>query len=373
MEILFVNIQNIFKLAAAGLGSIGIVLTVFENYRHFSIVLEENYWTMLTIAWILSAASVWPGPERKTVIGPQATYRVSRLKKGLRYKWVFLITVLFLAVGYYRHYIISTPTPGNRPILEPGGIPLPLGFYTSVVFKHSSSEGPKLLQFSLMSEKTLYTQILTTYKLPYGVVDRLYAGMCADDFDVAASLQALRNYAKNSGKGKLLKYIDNEKQLKDLIKEHPNEAKELLPSKSEWQRFERLDYNAILSWVRNCVGIFFPVFLITIENSADQSILVTKVIYNVYKIETGRGQERTGPLIPTASYAHRIKIHKGAQQFSLTPGFNIPAKQNGSFEIQLWTDAIETSVDLDMDVEFTTNKGSVKTSRFHLVFEVVSR
>src|ERR1044071_1117886 len=110
------NIQRAFKFATTGLGSLGLVLSIFENYRHFSVAIDENYWTVLAIAWALSVTAIWPDAAPKVILGPTSTYKKSLLYKVSKYKWIFAVTLVFLISGYYRWHTLTTSHPGKRPV-----------------------------------------------------------------------------------------------------------------------------------------------------------------------------------------------------------------------------------------------------------------
>jgi hypothetical protein len=363
--------SNILKMAAGALGSLGLVLSAIENFHHLSILIEENYWATILIGWVLAVAAVWPDPFPRRVLGPHASYYDGRLKKLIRYKWVYAITLLFLAVSYYRHHLLTTIEKGPRPVIEPGRV----GALTpSAVYGQTRPKNPKLLQFNLVPDKTSYVESSGSYKLPYGIIERLYSGECIEEFDTSEALSALGRYAKDHEKSSLLPFIKTEEQLKQLVRDHPKRADELIPKRGEWEKLSATDARAIRSWIRSCIGIFFPVFVVSIQNPFDQELLVTKARYNIYGIRKDRGEALAAPLIPSAVYVHKIVAKEGSQEIWLTPaGFNIPPKANGSFELQLWTDQPEVSATLTMDIEFITSAGMIKTSRFDVVFSALPK
>lgn len=361
-----------FKALAAALGLLGLLATVAENFRHFHSALEEYYWYVLAVAWILSIAAVRPQPSSTKVRGPHDTYRIPLTRLFLRYIWIILITVVFLVVGLYRYHIIYTPEPGERPVIKPGEVQTQPSrsheWSFGSVYAQSRSSKPRLLQFNLVSEKTSYIKTDNQYDLPMETVNRVVLRECDSNFNPGPALKSLRDYAKAAGKESLLKFISSEDQLKKLIKDHPGRAKELIPTQAELSKMNQSDSAAIMSWMRNCVGILFPVFIVVIENPSDQDLVVTSVKYNYYSIIGATGVEGAAPLYPTASYVHKLEPQAGgSQQIDLLPGFNLPSRQNGSLELQLWTD-VSADKYLMMDIEFITSKGTIKTDRFWLVF-----
>lgn len=363
--------NKVFKVLAAVLGLLGLLATAAENFRHFHSALEEYYWYVLVVAWILAVVAVWPHSPTTAVRGPHHSYRLSLTRLLLKYIWIILISIGFLAVGFYRYRITYTPEPGDRPVIKPGDVrvqPRSNEWPFASVYAQSRQSRPRLLQFNLVSEKTSYIKTENEYDLPSETLKRALIGECSADFNARLALRALRSYAKASGKESLLKFLGTEEQLRRLIKDHPNRVIDLMPTKAEMSAMNRSDYAAIMSWKRNCVGILFPVFMVVIENPFDQALAVTGVKYHYYKLLGTTGVQGAAPLYPTAVYVHELKPQAGgSHQLDLSPGFNIPARQNGSLELQLWTNA---SADLYvlMDIEFITSRGTIKTNTFTLVF-----
>jgi len=369
--------NKLFKVLAAALGLLGLLATTAENFRQFHSALEEYYWYVLGVAWVLSIAAAWPQPLNTRVGGPQDTYQVPLTKFFRRYSWLILISLLFLGVGFYRYYVTYTPEPGKRPFIGPGEVrtqPSRSEWSFATVYAQSQPVGPRILQFHLIPEKTSYIKTDNQhdfYDLPKQTLTRFVAEECEPNFNPTPALKALRTYAKSAGKESLLKFIESEAQLKRLVKDHPQRVRELIPSKAEQKALNESDYAAIISWMRDCVGILFPVFIVVLENPLDQDLVVLSVRYNYHNIVSFKGVEGAAPLFPAASYVHKLDpVRDRPQQIELVPGFNIPARRNGSFELQLWTETAGKY--FLMDIEFVTNRGSVRTNRFTLSVPVTA-
>jgi hypothetical protein len=367
--------SKVLKSLAAALGFVGLLATAVENFRHFHSALEEYYWYVLVVAWVFSIVAFWPPSPPISVRGPHRTYRPSLTGLLVKYIWIILISIGFLAVGFYRYRITNTPEPGVRPVIKPGDVRIqPLRFNVwpfGAVYAQTRERRPRLLQFNLISEKTSYVKTNNGYDIPNEALRRAMTGECGSDFDATLALRALRSYAKVSGKESLLKFLSSEGQLRNLIKDHPNRATELMPTKAEMNAMNQSDYAAIMSWKRDCVGIFFPVFMVVVENPFDQDLAITTIKYNYYKVLGSTGIQGATPLNPTATYVHKLEPDAGTSQtVDLLPGFNIPAKRNGSLELQLWT-VFSSDEYVVMDIEFITSRGSFKTDRFTLVFRSI--
>lgn len=368
-----------FKLSAAVLGSLGLVVSVVENFRHLSVSLEENFWTVLIISFVLSLAAAWPESRNQRPLGFKVAYK-SRVKFSLwKYRWILVITLIFLGAGYYRYHVVNSRGTGEGPIVKPGDIPLEPASSLSLVpsaYAYAPSRRPKLVSFTLRREKTLYIESKKSGKKMYELSGDFVRGKCTQEFDGGSALLALRAYAKQSNKQHILKYIESKEQLESLVANHPDIAKELMPATIEWSKLNRADYFAILNWVRNCVGIFFPVFIVTIENPTGQDLLVTGINYNILKLDifppTDSPSRPSGPLTPTVTYTHQLVNKLGVQPHTIASPFSIPANSSGAFELQLHAKG-ETGIGriiFTMNIEIVTNQSSIKTDTFLLNFNM---
>ena len=373
------NIGKSFRLSAAVLGSLGLVVSVIENFRHISVSLEQNFWVVLIIAFVLSLAAAWPESSSQRSLGFKDTFKPHIKFPLWKYRWIVVITLIFLAASYYRYHVVNSRGTGERPIVKPGDIPLEPTSSLSLVpsaYAYTPSQGPKLVSFTLRPEKTLYVETsgqspMKFYHLSADLVWPIRRGGCNQEFDGKSALLALRAYAIQSNKQYILKYIESEKQLESLVADHPKIATELMPSKIEWSKLSRTDYFAILNWARNCVGIFFPVFIVTIENPTNRDLLVTKIDYKILRLlydEPAAGMHPSESLTPTATYTHQLAGKLGIQSYPITPPFRIPANSSGSFELQLHADndMHEDGVTFTMNVEFLTNQSVIRTDTFLL-------
>jgi hypothetical protein len=369
------------RLSAAALGSLGLVVSVIENFRHFSVALEENFWTFLVVSLVLSLAAVWPESNNRRPLGFNVT---TKSRAGLllwKYCWVMVITLIFLGAGYYRYHIVNSKGSGERPVVKPGDIPLEPAASLSLIpsaFAQTRAQRPRLSAFTLRREKTLYIEDTESGKKLYSLSGELMGpinrGKCAQDFDGPSDLVALKAYAVQADKQEVLKYIETEKQLESLVADHPDIARKLMPTKTEWSKLSRADYFAVLNWVRNCVGIAFPVFIATIENPTNRDILITGINYNVSKIAYFPPVESPptpfGPLTPTATYTYQLAIKQGVQSQTIEPPFRVPANSSESLELQLHskTDPSYSGITYTMNIEFVTNQSSITTDVFLLHF-----
>jgi hypothetical protein len=383
---------NISKTLASVLGSLGLVLSTVSNFHQFSTTFDENFWVVLIISFVLSVAAAWPETTPTRVLGLKETYRPSQKKQFLRYRWIIIIILVSLGVGLYRYHVVKTKTSGDAPKIKPGEIPLEPGLSipsSLTAYAQTQRNSPKLIQFTLRSEKTLFLEtnladsswgyslkdsgmnsLSKVYELSWELAKPIQSGRCNKDFDAGNALRVLRSYSRNNNKSYLLKYLESEDQVKSLKANHPDIVNALKPSRAEWGKLDREDYYAILNWSRNCIGIYFPVFLVVIENPTNRDLLISEIKYdikNLIPMDGGVGVP-SGPLTPTATYSLPITEHVGIKSHGISPPFRIPPASSGSFELQLYlNESQHTQVGFVLNVEFLTNQSPIKSDRFFLV------
>ena len=59
------NLGKLFKLGAAVLGSLGLLATTSENLLGIVDLIQQNFWLILSIAWLLSIVAIWPNQSLK--------------------------------------------------------------------------------------------------------------------------------------------------------------------------------------------------------------------------------------------------------------------------------------------------------------------
>lgn len=179
---------------------------------------------------------------------------------------------------------------------------------------------------------------------------------------------ALQYMARQRGRLDLLPFIQTEDQIRVLRVERPEVVNELIPTTAEWQKMSLTTYEAMNQWLLHCIGIPWPAWTVTFENTSDQDQLITRVIYRI----TGRGSARGGEgglVSPKATYIHQIDWIVGDQEVKLLRYFAIPAKANASFELQLTTAHPDSGMVWDMQIFFVIDeeRGGVSTDSFGLI------
>ena len=354
-------------------------------------------------------------------IQPAQTARSAKPKVGMsRLGWVALIAaslglVLWLATSLVRPNVASEPptatvetlaptatgtetaAPTVTATITPNSTPKPVRVSEVPPVSASSihaldtkpiAEQPirkstviRLRQFELYSPSTSFIEsmeprfaagpMVKTYLSNYDITAGILTNGCA--YPAMESLsrirQALRRYAEQTDKANLLSFIETDEQIPMLSQSYPEIARQLIPQSSEWFERSPADREAYSLWLVNCVGVPFPVFLVTIENISDQEQLLTKVVYRVSDTGMILGGE-SGVLSPEAVYVHAIDKAPN-QEASLNPPFRIAAKSNASFVLQLTPKAAlanECGLAWIMKIYFVVDeeRGGVSTDEFQL-------
>jgi hypothetical protein len=229
-----------------------------------------------------------------------------------------------------------------------------------------------LRQFALDTTVSSYTfsEYDNTYEADFYRMDWMRTHGClpeAENF-LPRIKSALQNRARQLGQEDLLPYIQTEEQIRTLGMERPEVANELMPITSEWQEMSLTEYEVMSQWQLNCIGIPWPAWNITIENTSDQEQVITKVIYRTYEIDYVLGGEY-GLVSPEVTYVHQIDWIKGDQEAQLVPTFKIPPRSSGSFELQLTTAYPDWGRRWNMQIFFVIDgeRGAVSTETFNLI------
>lgn len=353
------------------LGAAALALTTAESLLQLGTLLERSFWPVLLVSWVVLAVTLWP-EQQKREAGFKPTSR-SPKHWLFRFRWVLLATGLCLVVAVHHAWDVYGKSEGSHPY--PGPIPPLSALIGGSVYANELKE-PVVTRFSLVEDKTSFRESLQpkfgagprikTYSLSYDLMRPIWDGRCRYGFDDLSAQRALESFALGNGRVNLIKYIDSPKAVRRLVKDHPDKASELLPRGSEWRTLSPFEYEAILGWVRECIGIPYPVFNITLENRAKRPLLVTALVYNVSEVGQVMGGE-PGPLSPRVRYVHELKYEAGTQRRELSSVFEIPPEGARAFELQLETKHPDLGLCWLVRIDIETNQGTVSTEEFQLI------
>lgn len=361
------------KLLGLG-GTLGLVLTTTEQMVGIHGSLHERFWLIWFIALAALLAAVWP--RRR----PKAGFDVARKPNLASYRWVIAVCLAFLAVGALRYWEVRRSVSGPRPVVPtiPPALILPI----ALVNTPDLPTQVDLVSFRLQREKTSYTgtekffgpdpyvdpfEECRPYDIAYDDLDiDAVLALPGGDFpplDIRRIRRALQRRAKTTDQRDLLKYIQSDKLVRTLVPRRPDIATRLIPRSEEWPLLSKQDYKDLLHWLRNCVGIFRPVFLVMIRNRATQPIYVTEVVYHVLEADQFKDSvPGAGPATPSAIYSHKIIPRATMQRRFLDKPFRIPKEDLGLFELEI---DLETFGGgpwyVNLRVEFVTTVGSATT------------
>jgi hypothetical protein len=216
-------------------------------------------------------------------------------------------------------------------------------------------------------------------------------------------LEGLRRFVQRAGRPAMLRYLTSTNSLNSLASSGDPVLRQIMPRGGDWHRVDAADRDVILDWMRGCVGIFFPVFTITLYNPNSYEVSVPSVRY--YVIAASPGEAGAGmfaySLFPVATYAHTIRVMPGtgprqayrpslplpsefgwdegslrrdragnilvappARRTLQNPTPVIPARGHVSFELQIASEEGGLLGDVLMNIELVTSAGSVRTGEF---------
>lgn len=249
------------------------------------------------------------------------------------------------------------------------------------------AEAPILSNFKLNSIKTSFIETnqgfggeadaasYRTFKLNPDIYDvtasfksgspKCMCGWESQDYDRTAD--ALKRYTDITGEQHLKKYLSTFVWMEFLPQKYPDVAQQLIPRINEWGKLSPSDYNTILRWVKCCIGIPYPTFLISIRNPNETELIIQKIKFNVKDIDQIKPIEE-GIEGPKATYVFQLDYKIGSQVKDLPlGGFKIPAKKTSTFEVQLFTNHPEAGLCWLMNMEFITDVGNCSTKDFQLI------
>ena len=122
----------------------------------------------------------------------------------------------------------------------------------------------------------------------------------------------------------------------------------------------------MLFFIKQCIGIPYPFFLLTLENERTSELVVTAIVYRVRSIGQIAGGE-SGPLGAKVTYVHELDYKVGNQRHDLDMPFYVAPNPASSFALQLWTDHPDVGMTWAMRIRLVTNQCSIETDEFQLI------
>lgn len=352
-------------------GGIALLLcAAATNFTSRSTPWDGIFWELLLVGWISCLVALWP----RRLPAPQA-----RRQYGV----ILAATSLALAAGGWRYYDTHYRRV-DAPDLDPGPIPPPAhGSIWRLLegVAHANPNAPPssiAISFSLDEKKTTVVQTRITgsngneqslYEAPLQVLRSLRTKGCLPSFEPAAerSRTALKRFAiaarPDAG---LAKFLD-EGSFMTLTLRRQDVVGKLLPRGEEWRTLPRSDYEAILEWVVQCIGIRHPVFLVTVTNRSRQDALLSRIDYTVLDTLHGRSTDPGGPVSPNVTYTHVIPFRRGSFPQPLNPPFRVAAGATATFVLQLRPDLAQAGLSYTMKPVFVTDQGSISLEPFRVV------
>ena len=446
------NVGSIVKGAAALIGGLGLLTTAVAQVSEIEGLLERHLWPLLSIAWVLLTAALWPGPERRRKRRtPNSSVLLVR-----QYGGVAAATIAVLCIGSWRLWEVRRASgPSGSLHLQGADLSEPRTLLTPPPLTLRPDAPPQVVQFMLDTRKTVYSsepyedeplknvEVWGIRSLGGGDDDyergidywHKYVApnvelsgpneefltsfalrrRCRSFLQTTKTREALRRFVSRSDRAGLAKYIEGD--LSTLAIRRQDIVAKLMPTDAEWASVRAAgDEEAILGWIDNCVGLPYPVVLVTLANPNGAAAVVSAVRYWVIDSQHSCAAGDTPELLwPVFRYRHGIPPH-GADveqerwvaypaasralrrylaerdesrdytktpapvakamvppptEYALAPAVAIPARGNVSFELLWFLDARRNRCScsqgghrLLLSVELITSAGSVRTPEF---------
>ncbi len=334
------GLGDLVKNTATTLGGLGLVTAAVANVVQVKQLLEESFWLLLGVSWLLLTAALWPGEVRKAGLVGSTTSSGVR-----RFRGVFAATVTVLLLGSWRSWEVrrsrfgrelAIPPPSTLVAPQPamgesapvigGAAPVLSQFVletgmTAYVSEAGDPEGPADLTYRMgidLDEGGEATDFWfehvpanakkdhgpnVEFLLSYALRDR-----CRQYWQTPSHREELERFLRGSGRMGLVKYLEEGDPV-DLTVRRQDLVAKMIPTDQERDALRALGLlSAAESWVDNCVGRPFPVFSVTLENPGDRDLAVSSVRYWVVDSRHSCAAGATPDLLwPVFRYSHGIR------------------------------------------------------------------
>ncbi|NTW87616.1 MAG: hypothetical protein HGB26_00480 [Desulfobulbaceae bacterium] len=347
---------------------LGLVLGVLESVLKLITFVESNFYLSMALLWLLSLAFSRYYPSQGL-----PHFSVKR-------KWIVIFaTILFIfsvSFTYYdRRYRVTVPA--KPPEIH-------LTWLLGVSSASASQQTLKLTSFYLNEDLCSFEErkeplfaagpIVKTFSVNHDVRAAFKNGTCAGvdgDRPMIAAGSAIRKWIAKTERSNLLGYLEEPKALGRLAKKRGDIFEKIIPSSDELAIIKQQnppDYEVIKKWILNCVGVYQPVFTVTLTNSGKQAIDITEVQYDIKEVGEVRGPGPGGPVWPELTFDHTLVHSKGVQAFPLKPVFNIPAGSTKAFNLRLHTIDQSPGLGWYLRIKFLDSRGNIATTERFQIF-----
>ena len=363
------------QIISSFFGQIGILLTATQNILDFNLLLNEYFWLVLILSWVLMLPLALPKnvkPKLKiSGFGQKKDDVINNNSSFYKYKSVLLITLIILFIGLWHVFEQHRSKPDNNTIIkpyEPIGMYFPIlnisPFSSNVI--HDSRRGDIHVFLKLNQNRTSYEEVnrgwekigIPEYDLPVNniveyeltieqqLIQKL-TPKCKKYLERGRTISALKNYTSIYNKQKLFKYFQNNSLLLSMPSRRPDITRQLIPSKEEWKVLKKEypnTYEELTGWICNCIGVPYPVFTCEVENTSDYQLIIQSI--NYYIIDrwwVWAANQEPEIIIPVQTYVHRLDIESNEsyknKRIKYTSDNNyIHRAFDGNFEIGYWED-----------------------------------
>ena len=362
--------EGILGPVALAVSALGIILGAIDNLLKMINLVEIQFYLVSTILWVASLILANRYTPKLIAFKSLAPQRVAQITLTIAY-------VIGISWTYYEHNLKETfPATHPRYKLESlVGMP--------EVYASTLSESFKLISFYLNEDLSSFQEsneplfgagkIYKTYTASKDVYRAFQQGRCsglAGEKPQRDVLPVIRRLIQERNTPQLLPYLSETDSLGRLARERGDIFQQIMFTPTDLEKLRNTlpaDYKVAKAYILDCIGIYQPVFTITLNNPGETGIDIVKVIYAVEKVGQVSGEEPGGPIFPEYTYDHVLVHEPGNQPRDLHPVFNLPPGSTRSFNIRLSTEDEEVGIGWLLRIKIVDSNGkTVETPVFQL-------
>lgn len=375
-----------FKIVMSLVAGITTAAAFFEKIPSTLFFLEEYHWEVHGLFWLILVILFYPNKKEllqkdtknsSTPLVDSDGCPIEKLepskvhieKSNFRqrikpYTIVIVITFISIAYGYYKYrkYYALDPL---------WSFSFNVSLYGQQGKQNRNTPKAEIISFELNPEKT---SLIDTgnryYQLP--PLNNLIT-----DAEVSELRISFQNIIRRKNLSGYIQYTLTDNQVRQLHTRNNSEAQRfrngVVPRDSiQWSDLRTnnsQDYQTVLQWMREHVGIQYPVFRFTVHNPTSNDIILTKVRYYI-KSQPTLGDENSSAVIPYEfTYYHKISLRNDRNVDTvitkeIAPNARIMAGQTKGYEIAFGLDPRTNSKKImaTMRLEFITHDDKLKIS-----------
>lgn len=366
--------EELLGPVALAVSALGVILGAIDSLLKIIDLVEMQFYLTTSILWVASlvlARRYTPKLLSFKAISPQ---RVAQTILTIVY--VIGITWTYYE-HYYEHHLKKTFHADLPTIILANFVGV------SEVYSATLPTTVRLISFYMNEDLSSFQEsnealfgagkTYKTYTPSKDVYAAFQQGRCsglAGDKSQRDVLPIIRRLVQERNTPQLLPYLTEKDSLGRLARERGDISQQVMFTSTDLEKLRDVapaDYKIAKAYILDCIGIYQPVFTVTLNNPGKSGIDIVEVIYVVEQVGQVLGAEPGGPVYPEYTYDHVLVHTPGNQPWDLHPVFNLPPGSTRSFNIRLSTDDHEIGMGWLLRVKFLDSRGgTVETPTFQL-------